>query len=167
MRTRCNILSAQQWGEPFSGCFQKVDSHPELVSGSVRGEKPVKARGKRQVKARSEILKQVQDDIRTAFIRHSYGIRTAFVRHLHGIQKYQHNGANTHNVILNLFQELSAEKDKKGSRKKTRKARSEMLKQVQHDIRTAFIRHLHGIQKYQHNGVNTHNVILTIPHSKK
>ena len=41
------------------------------------------------------------------------------MRYLHGIQKYQHNGANTHNVILNLFQNLSAEKNKKGSRKKT------------------------------------------------
>jgi len=58
------------------------------------------------------MLKRVQHDIRTAFIRH-----------LHGIQKYQHNGANTHNVILNLFQDLSAEKDKKGSRKKSIKAR--------------------------------------------
>ena len=44
--------------------------HPELVSGSVRGEGPEKARGERSdkarekelVKARGEMLKQVQHD---------------------------------------------------------------------------------------------------------
>ena len=45
--------------------------HPELVSGSVRGERPEKARGERSDKARGkgltmargEMLKQVQHDV--------------------------------------------------------------------------------------------------------
>ena len=36
--------------------------HPELVSGSVRGEWSEKARGERSDKARGEMLKQVQHD---------------------------------------------------------------------------------------------------------
>ena len=39
----------------FNITAQRVDGHPELVSGSVRGEG--------QEKARSEMLKQVQHDI--------------------------------------------------------------------------------------------------------
>ena len=36
--------------------------HPELVSGSVRGEGPEMAHGERSDKARGEMLKQVQHD---------------------------------------------------------------------------------------------------------
>ena len=54
--TESLILYSHTIRHPYALC------HPELVSGSVRGEWPEKARGERSDKARGEMLKQVQHD---------------------------------------------------------------------------------------------------------
>ena len=75
MDPRCRFASLQT---PYCADVRDTISHPELVSGSVRGHGVIEARG--------EMLKQVQHDVE--------GIELA------------------HKVILNLFQDLSAVKEK-------------------------------------------------------